>query len=101
MIKDVADSAHRVDSVGLPPVDLESVDLEPVDLPTEAGDVTVHLSCTQHMSQPPVKRTRKVLYTGFQQVAADTELAATNRARLGAVIGRAPTSVSQAPGHLG
>jgi hypothetical protein len=41
------------------------LDLEPVDLPTRTGDVTVHLSCTQHMSQPPVKRERKILYTGF------------------------------------
>ena len=73
----------------------------PVDLPTETGDVTVHLSCTQHMSQPPVKRTRKVLYTGFGQVAPDAAQAEANRARLGAVIGRTHTSVSQEPGFLG
>ena len=37
-----------------------------VDLPTRTGDVTVHLSCTLHKSQPPVERERRVLYTGFR-----------------------------------
>ncbi len=77
------------------------LDLQPVDLPTKTGDVTVHLSCTQHMSQPPVKRPRKVLYTGFQQVAPDAEQAARNRERLSTVIGRTHTRVSQPPGYLG
>jgi hypothetical protein len=77
------------------------LDLQPVDLPTETGDVTVHLSCTQHMSQPPVKRARKVLYTGFGQVAPDAAQAEANRAQLGAVIGKTHTSVSQEPGYLG
>jgi hypothetical protein len=36
-----------------------------IDLPTEAGDATVHCSCTLHMAQPPVERERKVMYTGF------------------------------------
>ena len=39
--------------------------LPEIDLPTTTGDVTVHLSCTKHMSQPPVDRERRVLYTGF------------------------------------
>jgi len=77
------------------------LDLEPVDLPTETGDVTVHLSCTQHMSQPPVKRERKVLYTGFGQVAADAAEAAANRARLNDVRSKTHTSVSQPPGFRG
>ena len=77
------------------------LDLEPVDLPTQTGDVTVHLSCTQHMSQPPVKRTRKVLYTGFGQVAPDAKQAEANRARLGAVRSKTHTSISQEPGYLG
>ena len=42
-----------------------SSDLPIVDLPTETGDVTVHCSCTLHMSQPPVERERRVMYTGF------------------------------------
>jgi hypothetical protein len=75
------------------------LDLEPIDLPTRTGDVTVHLSCTQHMSQPPVARTRKVLYTSFNQVAPDAEQAAANRARLGAVRSKTHSSVSQFPGH--
>jgi hypothetical protein len=77
------------------------LDLEPVDLPTRTGDVTVHLSCTQHMSQPPVTRTRKVLYTGFGQQPADPEAAERNRRRLNAVRSRTHTSISQEPGHLG
>lgn len=77
------------------------LDLEPVDLPTETGDVTVHLSCTQHMSQPPVKQPRKVLYTGFGQPSPDALQAAANRAKLGAVIGKTHTSISQEPGYLG
>ena len=39
------------------------LDLPQRDLPTGTGDVTVHLSCTLHMSQPPVDRERRVLYT--------------------------------------
>ncbi|MGH0032932.1 MAG: phytanoyl-CoA dioxygenase family protein, partial [Myxococcota bacterium] len=77
------------------------LDLEPVDLPTETGDVTVHLSCTQHMSQPPVTRTRKVLYTGFAQRPTDPEAAERNRRRLNAVRSKTHTSVSQPPGYLG
>jgi hypothetical protein len=77
------------------------LDLEPIDLPTRTGDVTVHLSCTQHMSQPPVKRTRKVLYTGFRQRPEDREAAEANRARLDAVRSKTHTSVSQPPGYLG
>jgi hypothetical protein len=42
-----------------------SLDLPQLDLPTHTGDVTVHLSCTLHMSQPPVARERRVLYTDF------------------------------------
>jgi hypothetical protein len=77
------------------------LDLEPVDLPTKTGDVTVHLSCTQHMSQPPVTRTRKVLYTGFGQRPADPEAADVNRRRLNAVRSKTHTSISQHPGYLG
>jgi hypothetical protein len=37
-----------------------------VALPTETGDLTVHLSCTLHEAQPPLERERKVMYTGFR-----------------------------------
>jgi hypothetical protein len=77
------------------------LDLEPVDLPTRTGDVTVHLSCTMHMSQPPVKRTRKVLYTGFGQRPSDPAAAEANRLRLQAVRSKTHTSISQPPGYLG
>ena len=77
------------------------LDLEPIDLPTQTGDVTVHLSCTQHMSQPPKVRPRKVLYTGFGQQPRDAEAAQRNRLRLDAVRGKTHTSVSQEPGYLG
>ncbi len=77
------------------------LDLEPIDLPTKTGDVTVHLSCTQHMSQPPVKSTRKVLYTGFAQPPTDPEAAERNRKRLNEVRSKTHTSVSQPPGHVG
>ncbi len=77
------------------------LDLEPVNLPTQAGDVTVHLSCTQHMSQPPVSRTRKVLYTGFSQQPVDLEAADRNRRRLHRVRAKTHTSISQEPGYLG
>lgn len=77
------------------------LDLEPIDLPTRTGDVTVHLSCTQHMAQPPVKRTRKVLYTGFSQPPVDPEAAERHRRRLNEVRSRTHTSVSQEPGYLG
>jgi len=77
------------------------LDLEPLDLPTRTGDVTVHLSCTQHMSQPPVRQTRKVIYTGFALQPVDEAAAARNRARLADVRSRTHTSVSQEPGYLG
>jgi hypothetical protein len=77
------------------------LDLEPLDLPTRTGDVTVHLSCTLHMSQPPVRHTRKVLYTGWAQRPADATAAERNRSRLQAVRSRTHTTVSQEPGHLG
>jgi hypothetical protein len=77
------------------------LDLEPLDLPTRTGDVTVHLSCTQHMSQPPVKKTRKVLYTGFGQQPANPEATDLQRQRLNEVRSKTHTSVSQEPGYLG
>jgi hypothetical protein len=77
------------------------LDLEPIDLPTRTGDVTVHLSCTQHMAQPPVKRPRKVLYTGFGQRPVDIEAAEIQRRRLSEVRSKTHTSVSQPTGYVG
>jgi hypothetical protein len=41
------------------------LDLPRLPLPTATGDVTVHCSCTLHMSRPPVSGERQVVYTGF------------------------------------
>jgi hypothetical protein len=56
--------SHRanVPAVGVRP----DLDLPIVPLPTEAGDLTVHLSCTLHEATPPTATERKVMYTGFR-----------------------------------
>lgn len=43
------------------------LDLPIVPLPTEPGDLTVHLSCTLHEATAPTERPRRVLYTQFTQ----------------------------------
>ncbi len=59
----VVAGSHRTN---LPPAGLtEDVDLPVVALPTKAGDVTIHCSCTLHEARPPELRERKVVYTGF------------------------------------
>ena len=70
-------------------------DLPIVDLPTQTGDVTVHLSCTIHMAQPPVDRERRVLYTGFRLPPSNPEATRAARERLGAVREAASVTVSQ------
>ena len=59
----VVPGSHRanVQLVGVRP----DLDLPQRPLPTRTGDVTVHCSCTLHMSRPPVDRERRVVYTGF------------------------------------
>jgi Phytanoyl-CoA dioxygenase (PhyH) len=52
-------------------------DLERVALPTRTGDVTVHCSCTLHMSRPPVSRGRRVVYTGFGLAPRTQDVVAT------------------------
>jgi ectoine hydroxylase-related dioxygenase (phytanoyl-CoA dioxygenase family) len=72
------------------------LDLPEVPLPTRTGDVTLHLSCTMHMAQPPVERERRVMYSGFglpPLAATDTEALAAARSRLGAVREGAPLTV--------
>jgi len=76
-------------------------DLPQVDLPTRTGDVTVHLSCTLHMSQPPVERERRVMYTGFRLPSQGSNARAAARARLRAVREGAHVTVSQEPGYTG
>jgi hypothetical protein len=55
--------SHRAN---VAPLGTEAVDdLPKIPLPTRTGDVTVHCSCTLHMSRPPVSAERRVVYTGF------------------------------------
>jgi hypothetical protein len=82
-------------------LDQPGCDLPVVELPTRTGDVTVHLSCTLHMAQPPVERERRVMYSGFSLPPLDAAAAAAGRARLRAVREAAPVTVSQPPGHTG
>jgi hypothetical protein len=49
----------------VPVLGVDGIDLPRVPLPTRTGDVTVHCSCTLHMSRPPVSAERRVAYTGF------------------------------------
>ena len=77
----------------LDPADL---DLPEVALPTDTGDVTIHLSCTLHMAEPPTERERRVLYTTFRLPALDPQAAAEARHRLLRVAReRAPLTVDQ------
>jgi hypothetical protein len=77
--------------------DAGRLDLPEVPLATETGDVTVHLSCTLHMAEPPTVRERRVLYTGFGLPAPDAEAAVANRRRLQAARESAPLNASQPP----
>jgi hypothetical protein len=72
-----------------------------IDLPTSTGDVTVHTSCTMHMSHPPVDRERRVMYTGFSLPPTAAEAARPRLDALANVRERAHRVVSQAPGHTG
>ena len=54
--------SHRAN---VPVLGVEGLDLPRVPLPTHTGDITVHCSCTLHMSRPPVSAERRVVYSGF------------------------------------
>jgi hypothetical protein len=54
--------SHRAN---VPVLGVDGLDLPRVPLPTRTGDVTVHCSCTLHMSRPPVSAERRVVYSGF------------------------------------
>jgi hypothetical protein len=71
-------------------------DLPAVALPTRTGDVTVHLSCTLHQSQPPVERERRVLYTGFRLPPRGTEAEREALERLRAIREDAPVKAPSA-----
>ncbi len=77
-------------------LDPTTLGLPDVALATETGDVTLHLSCTMHMAQPPTERERRVLYTGFALPPADPVAAAVANQRLLATAREhAPITTSQ------
>ena len=83
----VVPGSHRAN---ISPLGVEGLDLARLPLPTRTGDVTVHCSCTLHMSRPPVSAERRVVYTGFglaarpgdQRVTRTTEEIRRDRASL-------------------
>lgn len=77
-------------------VDVEALPLPDVALATETGDVTLHLSCTLHMAQPPTTDERRVLYTSFTLPPADEAAQEAAHRRLVATAREtAPTTVTQ------
>jgi len=76
----------------LDPVGLRLPD---VGLATGTGDVTLHLSCTLHMAEPPTTAPRRVLYTAFRMPEADPVAAEAARQALIAARESAPLTVSQ------
>ena len=77
-------------------VEQPDLDLPKIALPTKTGDVTVHLSCTMHMAQPPTERERRVMYSGFGLPTLETSSADANlegRKRVGNVREQAPLTV--------
>ncbi|MBH01542.1 MAG: hypothetical protein CL469_02635 [Acidimicrobiaceae bacterium] len=72
------------------------LDLPMIDLPTKTGDVTVHLSCTLHMSHPPVEKERRVMYTSFVLPHTGKKIGID---RISKVREEAYMKVSQAPVH--
>ncbi|MGB3412438.1 MAG: phytanoyl-CoA dioxygenase family protein [Microthrixaceae bacterium] len=70
-------------------------DLPIVDLPTATGDVTIHLSCTTHMAQPPVTTERRVLYSSFTLPPVDRAAREAGVAKLREAREAAPVTVSQ------
>lgn len=88
----VVPGSHRAN---ITPLGVENLDLPRLPLPTRTGDVTVHCSCTLHMSRPPVSAERRVVYTGFglaprpgdQVVGRTPEEIRHERARLGDQVG--------------
>lgn len=77
-------------------VDVSTLPLPDLALATETGDVTLHLSCTLHMAQPPTTAERRVLYTSFTLPPADEAAHEAAHRRLVATAREtAPTTVSQ------
>lgn len=73
----------------------DDLDLPQVGLITDTGDITIHLTCTLHMSEPPVERERRVMYSGFRLPGDVSE---TEDDELSEVRENATKHVSQAAG---
>ena len=58
----VVAGSHRAN---IAPLGIEGIDLPRLPLATRPGDITIHCSCTLHMSRQPVSAERRVVYTGF------------------------------------
>jgi hypothetical protein len=72
-----------------------------VPLPTEKGDLTVHLSCTLHEAQPPTLGERLVMYTGFGLPARDAATTGgTDSEAISRIRENAQYTTSQAPSPL-
>jgi hypothetical protein len=72
--------------------------LPEVPLPTGVGDLTVHCSCTMHMSYPPVHAERRVMYTDFTLPSlVDDEQATRSGSEIARVREQAYKTVSQEP----
>lgn len=93
----VVPGSHR--TLSWPSFVRPGLDLPQLDLPTRTGDVTVHLSCTLHMSQPPVTSERRVLYTDLT-LPTDEGGSSAVEAAIRRVREAAPTTVDQPRGHV-
>jgi hypothetical protein len=79
----------------------DSWGLPAVPLPTGTGDVTVHCSCTLHMSHAPVERERRVMYTDFVlPPRPGDDLAPSSAGVIDQVRERAYKVVSQVPSSV-
>jgi hypothetical protein len=58
----VVAGSHRAN---VSPVHIDDIDLPHRALPTRTGDLTIHCSCTLHMSRPPRTAERRVVYSAF------------------------------------
>lgn len=76
-------------------LDVGSTGLPELALATSTGDVTVHLSCTLHMAEPPSVEERRVLYTSFGLPAHDPVATARAERELTRSRELAPVNVSQ------
>lgn len=76
-------------------LDTSTLGLPEVALATGTGDVTVHLSCTLHMAEPPTVAERRVMYTDYSLPFPDPDAAEAAAARSRAAREAAPLTTSQ------